>query len=458
MFKTLKKIWYELSAKERSYLKAGLSIIGFVGFFSIFLLPLILTRKFWSFVDYNSTSGIGDTINGISSPFIALLAALLTFLAFYIQYKANIQQRNQFRIELRQRGQDSKAQDKIWQIERLENRFFEMIKFHRQNVGEMNYTSYSRTLAQNPSDDKLEKHRAVGKKVFKEVFSDFEKLFDEVNILFENASENQIYKEQYLQNLRKNVLLSQRNIDLILYAKIDIVYCIIFFGTGESGIATIKNFFAVKYNSNFYDDLLLFASLKPKVESKNWRKWLTFIKLSESNQQEIFKQWRDDRINELNGIETHKSDENKSFQYRQVYYNNNYYKYYGGHQFRLGHYFRHLFQTVTYINESRLLSYCDKYANIKLLRGQLSTYEQLIIFINSVSSLGRVWELETKKDPSKAFEINEQLITKYNLIKNVPGDFIVKTVYSSDFYPDVIYEALPHNNEEQRQMIEKLYY
>src|SRR5690606_4309124 len=60
--------------------------------------PLIFTsvsisEKF----DFTETGQIGDTIGGIISPFIALAGVLLTFLAFYMQIKANQIQITQFK-------------------------------------------------------------------------------------------------------------------------------------------------------------------------------------------------------------------------------------------------------------------------------------------------------------------------------------------------------------------------
>lgn len=67
----------------------------------LFKLP-----AFYSFFDLSVSGQIGDTINGVAEPFIALLAAILTFLAFYIQYKANEQQKLWMRSEFVQRFYD----------------------------------------------------------------------------------------------------------------------------------------------------------------------------------------------------------------------------------------------------------------------------------------------------------------------------------------------------------------
>ena len=112
------------------------------------------------------------------------------------------------------------------------------------------------------------------------------------------------------------------------------------------------------------------------------------------------------------------------------------YKQYDGHQSRLGHYFRHLYQTVRYIDEqpTSLLSYTEKYDYIKTLRAQLSTHEQAIFFYNSLSELGKAWE-KGEADP------NCQLITKYNLIKNLPANFTAGLQpYAAEAYPNIHYE------------------
>ena len=45
------------------------------------------------------TGQIGDTIGGIMGPIVAIAAAGLTFIAFWVQYKANIQQRHDIAVE-----------------------------------------------------------------------------------------------------------------------------------------------------------------------------------------------------------------------------------------------------------------------------------------------------------------------------------------------------------------------
>jgi hypothetical protein len=70
---------------------------------AILTLPWLLTRTWVSVIDFSSTGQIGDTIGGITAPFVGLLSALLIYRAFVVQVKANtIQNRNsEFAIALK---------------------------------------------------------------------------------------------------------------------------------------------------------------------------------------------------------------------------------------------------------------------------------------------------------------------------------------------------------------------
>lgn len=100
------------------------------------------------------------------------------------------------------------------------------------------------------------------------------------------------------------------------------------------------------------------------------------------------------------------------------------YKYFEGHQLRLGHYYRHIFQTIDYLNTSKATFLSDKKQYAKLLRAQLSTYEQALFFINSISPLGLNW---WKKG----------YIGNYGLVKNIPSDFFKKDeIDLKSYFPD----------------------
>jgi hypothetical protein len=87
-----------------------------------------------------------------------------------------------------------------------------------------------------------------------------------------------------------------------------------------------------------------------------------------------------------------------------------------GHYSHLGHYFRHLFQTVKYVVTHAALDESSKLEYLRTLRAQLSDYEQLLLYYNGLSEMGRKWN-------------DNDYFTTYRMIHNLPlplADFGVK--------------------------------
>ena len=191
----------------------------------------------------------------------------------------------------------------------------------------------------------------------------------------------------------------------------EISYLIFFYGLGnnstESLLLKIKNIIS---NDIFFDRELYSFALKPMIDNHNKRR-----------------------------------EENKRLPKAERKYLDH-----DGHQSRLGHYFRHMFQTIKYIDEqsNELLNYSDKYFYIKTLRAQMTTHEQALLFYNSLTHIGQDWELREQ-------DLNKKLITKYNLIKNLPEGF-TSPLNPKFFYPDVNYE-FDNNKTENRLKLEKHY-
>lgn len=133
----------DLDWKVKTLLVFALLIIIFS-----FGAPFIFTR-FAITKDFNFslTGQIGDTIGGLMNPFIALSGVIVTGLAFYIQYKANLLQRELFIIEQtenkNQLQEQLDNQDKQIEIQQFESRFYEMLKLHRENITEMIISGYN---------------------------------------------------------------------------------------------------------------------------------------------------------------------------------------------------------------------------------------------------------------------------------------------------------------------------
>lgn len=355
MFNSLKEIWKSLEPKERQYLKSGLQYIGLIGFVSIFVLPFILSRNI-SFVNFNKTGAVGDTINGIAGPFIALLASVLTFLAFYIQFKANNQQREQFNLSLKEQERqynvsrtdylmkesqdlnsrkiEQESKDKLWRIERFENKFYELLKLHKANVDEMNIA------------DVVE-----GRKCFVPMF----------------------YELRYCFNLVEGFKIMHTDVKPENINVMSLAYKIFFFGTGfysEKNYAESLNDDETKI---FNEVKAMVIVLKNSFEKHNIGQKIPLTKLTQN----------------MAG-----SDSSADFMYPP----------YEGHVNRLGHYYRHLFQTARFIIDQDF-SENEKYGYMKMLRAQLSNFEQLLLYYNSLAWFDDEWK---------------EIFTTYRLIKNLP--------------------------------------
>jgi len=383
-------------------------------FFSIFCIISGIIISFYFFLkvdkEYNidlnnstlmaETGQVGDFIGGIVGTIFSLAGFLILILTL-------------------------SEQTKFVYKERFESKFFDLLKIHRENIQEMSSNSKS------------------GRKELHDIFSQFLKCKQEIMFFFKKKKDYHIYKNDYLSKLRESLIITNKDINVVTLAKLNIPYIIIFYGLSSEGKEAIKDQFKNKYHPEFYEPILDFLSMKPIKESKYYDNWNVLHRIADKqNRKRAF-----EIIRILRNNPNYKDDgyPNIIDKVEKNIYPNNYIKFYGGHQYKLGHYFRHLFQTFTFINEEKKLSRQEKYFYAKTLRAQLSTSEQLLLFINSISHLGLVWDLSPKIQKRKIdfFYIkrikNKRLITNYNLVKNLPSQSIFGIKYK-EFYPDVKYE------------------
>lgn len=380
-------------------------IIG--GLTSIYFLVSTSIDGYWIWgtnkTDFQTTGQFGDFVGGVVGTIFALAGTLLIFLNFYEQTKQN-------------------------KREAFESAFFEMVHLHRENVEEMIYTKF------DVNSRKIQ--TSENRKVFRIIFREFLDCYREVRRFSNSKNVEDYVLPKHKDNLEKIIKNNNPKIDILELALIDIAYNIVFFGVGEEGEIVLRHSFQKRYNSIYFYGLLRYMKLKPKRENvERWNKWATLFAMN-------YKDFK--RVNqEYYRYRKHLSQENLSPEAKELVYNKEYSKYYGGHQHRLGHYFRHLFQTYKYLNYHQDLDDEDKYFYGKMLRAQLSTYEQALLFINSISNLGMKWEYTPEIDLTTATEDDikmSKLITRYNLIKNLPGYHFFGLVYKT-YYPNVKYET-----------------
>ncbi|MEQ8575959.1 MAG: putative phage abortive infection protein [Fulvivirga sp.] len=303
----------------------------------VLFFPYWLTQfNLFEFGFSDKPGEIGDAIGGTIGPFVAIAAAILTFFAFWVQYKANEQQKTDLKIE------------------RFENKFYELLRLHRSNLDEMNISD-----------------RVVGRKCFIRLFNELRYCYMIVNDQYESGSE------------ADKKLYERHHIDKLTFA-----YTIFFYGIGINSEKQFLNNFN-EAEKNLYKDC-------KKVMIKYQEKYVK----CKQNKPDLRYYTMDIPVS---------NDENER---TKVFY----YQPFDGHADRLGHYFRHLFQTVKYIEEQKesLLDSKLKYSYIKTLRAQLSNHEQLMLYYNSSAWFSDKWKL---------------FFTEYRLIKNLPlglADFGIK--------------------------------
>lgn len=98
-----------------------------------------------------------------------------------------------------------------------------------------------------------------------------------------------------------------------------------------------------------------------------------------------------------------------------------------GHQSRLGHYYRHLYQMIRYVDQQSMD--IDKYEYVKTIRAQLSTHEQALLLVNSLTPVGRNWW-------------ENGLMLKYRLVQNLPPNFFDSSTEldTSELFPSGYFE------------------
>ncbi|MDT0691106.1 putative phage abortive infection protein [Salegentibacter sp. F188] len=285
-------------------------------FIAPWLVAAITPEVQW---DHKEAGYLDYFLEGLATPFLAIAGILGTFLAFYMQLRANQIQIKNFQKEIKLQKQQNN-------INQFEGKFYEMIRLHKENVKEIKLM-----ITERNSEGKLDYKEVNGRDVF-------QYLENELRIIY-----NFILKEGGFKG-----------------KEFDTAYHSFFFGA---------------INSHAFDELT------PLVEEHASR----FLEFTEGQSEDYFY---------------------KSFVIAK-------YKILQGHENKLGHYYRHLFQTVKFVADQKktFLKYKRKRNYLNLLRAQLSNYEQLMLFYNYVAYAPE-WEEGNKffSDYRMVHNLNRNLI------------------------------------------------
>ena len=263
-----------------------------------------------------------------------------------------------------------------------------------------------------------------GSDVFKTIFMEFLECYNEISYYIECfikipdkasaffAEDKQAYLE-FLMDLKIENKLSgiEDQVYLIQMVKVDIAYSILFYGVNNLDflLGNLKE----KYSEKFLKSLLNFISLKTRKDTDiPWNSFLEILKEKVMTQN-----------------------------YKTLLYSltNNYKnseKYYIGHDNILSKFFRTIYNIYKNIDEENI-SNKEKYKISKVLRTKFTNSIESLIFINSLTSIGIVWELKSNINFKTGEPYN--LVSKYEIIKNIPKHFISDLEFQK-YYSNINYE------------------
>lgn len=337
----------------------------------ICLLPLLLTQ--FSIVDFTNKGQIGDTIGGIMGPFVAIVASFLTFLAFLMQYQANEIQKKEL-----------KRQSMVHDQEQFEAKLYQMLDVYNKNVS------------------RLRAGDLVGKRAIPELLSELHFIYRCVRYAYRSIKEagtalfvtdkaQREDMELYMKEVLKDA--KAENIEFMKFA-----YALFFYGFPRVNPYE-------RYKGKYVLENIIFQRLQQ----------LRFEK-SVVRYQDYF---LDDKISII----------------RYPNSNNAHYQMMKGHHEELGTYYRQMFQIFTSIADlsESIADEDQKYRYAKLLRSQLTDYEQALLYYNSMSEMGTAWN----KMNASLGDTREGmgLIARFRLIKNIPGNYLF-----FGLTPDIVYD------------------
>lgn len=353
---------------------------------------------------YAQTGPLGDTLGGVMNPFIAIAGVIITGLAFYAQYNAN--------LAFLEANEDLKKQFKVQQFE---SQLYKLLDYHRSNVIDMEFVERNKDFR--------------GQKVFKSIITDIEVLFAELKRFFDAFNSNEILTDEF-KNQLEEIKKDRNEIEILELARINLAYYIVFIGLSATDTLTLMRTLKRFYDMTFLTEVLFYFRLKPSDPTlmEDWK--LINKNILVKGFKTKYKDWTKE-IKEEDHQSEHDQDLNSA-----LYNLSTAFRYYGGHQFRLSHYFRNLFYIFKLISGADFLEQGQKKEYSKIIRSQLSTFELYLLFYNSVSKMGWNWEFNNLNK-------NEfQLISRYKIIKNIPGLKIRNEINIQSYYPDINYEFL----------------
>ena len=338
-------------------------------------LPYVFTceaiNERFVFNGENGTGQIGDTIGGIMGPFIAILAAWLTYLVF-------------------------KSQTDFQKWQDFDSKFYRMLDFHRKNVSEMYLDVTERTTL----------HEIKGVRCFEEMYKEL-KLIKALGDYFECN-----YIDKYPEN--KNTNFDQNTDDLCYY--------VFYLGVDRGNDGYVIEHGGVGGNQAklcFYGWML---AVKKYYLMRDKVRMITEDSLSFFSDYSLFDCIKLDcvkkRVVELyNGMGDDLRLKLDTWCFSNVL---------DGRVVLIDHYFRNLFNIFDLI-EADIPDKNKKSKYYLIIKGQLSAYEIAVLYHHCDSPLGLCWY----KNPETRKDSDDNYVKRSNLFEYLLPEIVYKECHEN---------------------------
>lgn len=363
-----------------------ISIIAIFSF-SIIIYGLIITDHFIDNPNKNITGELeyigtlGDLIGGLLNPVIAVPATLLTFLAFWVQYKANDEVRKQFNVQ------------------QFETELNLKISILRQEISEQNLP-------------KLDNNYYTGREIMYQLDKELKLIYFIIKNSLSCNDKKLLLKVSYYIFF-KGRLLFFKNI----------------------------NHLSEKYNLNraelLYIELILSSLYEYfkygviDIENINSFEYEEEIENEQSQKEE-------ERLNRISNLKRGLNENLKIHDILGEYESSIIYDLFKdtyslsikhlpfkGHETRLSLLFRQIFNIIKFVDLNTSLSYEEKRNYLRTVRSLLSNYDQSHIFYNWYSENAPKWE-----------DSNNKYLTNLRMIHNIPPDNLIEDFILADIFSD----------------------
>lgn len=285
------------------------------------------------------------------------------------------------------------------ELSKFENKFYELLRYHKENVNNLEFKY---------KDDGI-KINAFGIQVI-------DKFITEVNSLYHTL--------EHIPNF--NAL---SNIDRFKSA-----YYLMFYGIDNPNFNTIIDNLGEMTNYNIPDSIYNNLDI-PIIYQSNTNRFVKYIIPGD----EIFENGEFyDTTNEITLSLVNK--------YSKVGYIN-----------QVSLYMRNLYYLVKIVCKNEILNYKEKREFIRIIRSQLSTNEQILIYYNWLSGLGSEWE--SLNHVNRPLDNENYFLTNYRIIHNInPINIIqdleitLETVFTEQFCNYLI----ENDNQDDEYLFESL--